>query len=224
MLYLYGTKKNLNMLKIKKVSALGSLQQVQDLFTSFNISGKIDKVNWEKFSYKPEVTFKIAHAETEIYLQFQVSERYIRARHLVDNDNVWTDSCVEFFISPQDDSGYYNMEFNCIGTTLIGFGYNKTERERGGIEITGKVRRRPSLGGQAIEHREGEFSWDLTLIIPVSCFFKHQIQSLSGLNARVNFYKCGDELKESHYLSWNPIEFERPNFHLPQYFGSVYFE
>ena len=212
------------MLKIRKVSALQSLQQVQELFDSSDISGKIDKVNWEKFSYKPDVEFKIAHADTEIYLQFNVNEKYIRAKHLHDNDSVWTDSCVEFFISPTEDGSYYNMEFNCIGTTLIGFGFNKTERERAGADITNKIRRRPSLGSQAIEHKEGDFTWDLTLIIPLSCFFKHQIHSLSGLNARANFYKCGDELKESHYLSWNPIEFERPNFHLPQYFGSVYFE
>jgi hypothetical protein len=212
------------MLKVKKVSVQESLREVQDLLAKFDISGKIDKVNWEKFSYKPDVEFKIAHADTEIYLQFIVNEKYIRAKHLNDNDSVWTDSCVEFFISPTDDGSYYNMEFNCIGTTLIGFGLNKTDRQRAGADVTSKIWRRPSIGSQVIEHKEGDFTWDLTLIIPVSCFFKHQIHSLSGLNARANFYKCGDELKESHYLTWNPIEFERPNFHLPQYFGSVYFE
>lgn len=213
------------MLKVKRLFQPNtSVQEAENLFYSENITDKINQVNWNSFPYKPDVSFKIAHSGTEIYLQYLVKEKYIRAKHKNDNDSVWTDSCVEFFVSPVNDGSYYNMEFNCIGTTLIGFGYGKPDRERAGIDITSKIERNSSLGNDAIENKEGEFSWTLTLVIPVSAFFKHTIETLSGVTVKANFYKCGDELKESHYLSWKPIEFSRPNFHLPEFFGEVHFE
>ena len=41
---------------------------------------------------------------------------------------------------------------------------------------------------------------------------------------KANFYKCGDRLKQQHYLSWNPIDLPRPNFHCPEFFGELTFE
>ncbi|NJK98812.1 MAG: hypothetical protein HC905_31345 [Bacteroidales bacterium] len=116
-----------------------------------------------------------------------------------------------------------NLEFNCIGTTLVGFGFGKTGRERAGLEITEKIQRFSSLGKNAIDFQEGDFTWTLTLIIPLSAFFRHQISDLSGLTAKANFYKCGDELSNPHYISWRPIDFAKPNFHLPEFFGDIVF-
>ena len=213
------------MLKVKKLFPNNtSVQEAEIYFYSYCESENIEQVNWNAFPYKPEVSFKIAHSGTEIYLQYQVREKYIRAKHKQDNESVWTDSCVEFFISPVDDGSYYNFEFNCIGTALVGFGYGKPDRERAGIEITSKIERNSSLGSEAIKNKAGDFSWQLTLIIPLNAFYKHNLDTLSGLKAKANFYKCGDELKEAHYVSWMPIQFERPNFHLPEFFGELYFE
>jgi hypothetical protein len=39
-----------------------------------------------------------------------------------------------------------------------------------------------------------------------------------------NFYKCGDETPEPHFLSWNPIDLPKPNFHVPQFFGQLELE
>ena len=39
-----------------------------------------------------------------------------------------------------------------------------------------------------------------------------------------NFYKCGDKQVEPHYLSWNPVLTDNPDFHRPEYFGKVIFE
>jgi len=47
---------------------------------------------------------------------------------------------------------------------------------------------------------------------------------LTGRRVKANFYKCGDNMKTPHYLSWNPIGTERPNFHTPDYFGTIVFE
>jgi hypothetical protein len=213
------------MLKIKKLFQPNtSLPEAENFFYAHPEAEKIGFVNWESFPYKPGVQFKIAHSGTEIYLQYLVNEKYIRAKYKNDNEDLWTDSCVEFFIAPVDDGSYYNMEFNCIGSALIGFGHEKNNRERAGIEITSKIERSASLGNDTIESKEGDFSWTVTLVIPLTAFFKHSLENLSGIKARANFYKCGDELTEAHYLSWKPIIFERPNFHLTEFFGDIFFE
>ena len=49
------------------------------------------------------------------------------------------------------------------------------------------------------------------------------IESLKGVCATANFYKCGDDLPEPHFVSWNKIEAPTPNFHLPKYFGEIEF-
>lgn len=213
------------MLKVKKLFQPNTtVQEAENFFYSHNEWERIAQVNWTDFPYKPEVMFKMGHSGSEIFLQYLVREKYLRAQYKNDNEKVWTDSCVEFFFSPVADGSYYNLEFNCIGTALIGFGYGKPDRERAGIEITSKVERNSSLGGDIIRNKEGDFSWTLTLIIPLNAFYKHNLESFSGMKAKANFYKCGDELKEAHYLSWKPISFPKPNFHLPEFFGDLVFE
>ena len=40
---------------------------------------------------------------------------------------------------------------------------------------------------------------------------------------RANFYKCGDLTKHEHYISWNSVECEEPDFHRPEYFCELIF-
>jgi hypothetical protein len=72
-----------------------------------------------------------------------------------------------------------------------------------------------------IENKSGK--WELSLVIPIDVFLLNKLNTLDGLDAKGNFYKCGDNLKVPHFLSWNPIENEKPNFHLPQFFGKILF-
>jgi hypothetical protein len=50
------------------------------------------------------------------------------------------------------------------------------------------------------------------------------IRNLSGVQAQANFYKCGDKLKQPHYLSWKPVLTSNPDFHQPKYFGEISFQ
>ena len=38
-----------------------------------------------------------------------------------------------------------------------------------------------------------------------------------------NFYKCGDKTAHIHFVSWSPIGCEKPDFHRPEYFGTLEF-
>ena len=60
----------------------------------------------------------------------------------------------------------------------------------------------------------------LALDIPASTF---GLETFAGLQARGNFYKCGDRLPVPHYLSWAPIGTPKPDFHRPEYFDRLIF-
>ena len=185
---------------------------------------KLDQVNWDEYPYCPNVKFRIAHAKSAFLLNFRVTEQSIRANTAADNGPVWTDSCVEFFVIPNNDGIYYNIECNCAGTILIGAGKDKENRERASQDILDKVLRWSSLGREPFDERVGEHSWEVALIIPYSVFFKHNIESLDNQVIKANFYKCGDELQTPHFISWNPIELDEPNFHCPEFFGTIHCE
>ena len=185
----------------------------------------IDTVNWKEYSYAPSVSFSIAHDENCLYLRYRVEEKCTMARVMEDNGAVWTDSCVEFFIS-FDDTGYYNFEFNCIGTALLAFRKEKPLAEHAESSVLKTILRYSSLPRVNFEEEKASDKniWSLTVIIPRTAFFKHRFDSLNEVEAQANFYKCGDDLSMPHFLSWQPISATAPNFHLPEYFGKMKFE
>jgi hypothetical protein len=180
----------------------------------------VERMPWVLFPYKPEVAFSIAYTEDCILLKYYVKEKAIRAVHNQDNTPVHEDSCVEFFIAFEDDQEYYNLEFNCTGTCLAGHGKN-SERRLIGQEIIHKIRRQSII--KTLVDKENMINWELTLVIPLEIFVHRPIGHLKGTRCRVNFYKCGDLLPEPHFLAWKNIYSESPNFHLPQFFGTMHF-
>lgn len=207
------------MLKIPRIDYLPQCVSLKDI-----PSQSIACNNWEaEFPYTPEVSFAAAHNGTHLFLTFRVRESNTMALVTQDNGEVWTDSAVEFFIS-FDDTGYYNFEFTCIGKALLGFRQNKMETVHANSDIMSTILRGSSLGEANFEERIGDNSWELNVTIPTTAFFAHNIATLSGLSARANAYKCGDGLSKPHFLSWQPIKTEKPNFHVPEFFGEILFD
>ena len=182
----------------------------------------IQKRPWPEFSYKPQVAFSIAYNEDCILLKYFVQEKAIRMEHHADNSPVHEDSCVEFFIAFDNNEEYYNLEFNCEGACLLGFGKNISQRKLIEKEVIRKIRRQSVI--QSLKDGENNIvTWELTLVIPLEVFVHHPISHLKGQHCRVNFYKCGDLLPEPHFLAWKDINAVTPNFHLPEFFGRMHF-
>jgi len=78
-------------------------------------------------------------------------------------------------------------------------------------------------GGSAAPAAAATTGWSLALTIPTSIFIHDKLPTLSGIHARANFYKCGDDCPEPHYLAWNDIGTPAPDFHQPRYFGELVF-
>ena len=188
-------------MKVKKITAsVNDAQAVPQVLDNEGVSfQKIDIVNWKEYPYHPEAAFRIAHTADSILIHYKVS-------------------------IPAGDGVYYNMECSCIGTFLVGAGAERNNREHAPREVMEKVSRWSSLGRTPFEERIGECTWEVALVIPYTVFFKHRITSLDGQTIKANFYKCGDELQTPHFLSWNPINIEKPDFHRPDFFGSLEFE
>jgi hypothetical protein len=183
----------------------------------------IDTINWKKYSYKPETAVSIAYSDHELFLKYFVKEYYFKAEKTSSNQIVSEDSCVEFFVSPEDDGIYYNMEFNAIGTCLLGTGNDRASSKKAKPEIISTIRRLTTAGSNPITEIAGEHIWALTIAIPFSVFFRHQVKDLKGKIFRANFYKCGDKLTVPHYVTWNPVNTVKPDYHQPEYFGLLKF-
>ena len=181
-------------------------------------------VNWSGYPYKPSVQFRIAHTGNAILIHYQVEEQCVAAL-ANDGGAVYKDACCEFFVAPVDDGIYYNFEANCAGALLLEAGKGKgNQRIAAPQSVLDTVKRWASLGREPFALREEPTKWQLALVIPVEAFFRHPVTSLSGKVMKGNFYKCGNDLCQRHYLSWRPINTSTPDFHQPNFFGKLVFE
>jgi hypothetical protein len=180
----------------------------------------LDHLLWSNDGYYPKVQFKIGHHSDCIFLKFTVSEDDVQMVYNQLNDPVYKDTCVEFFISFDNDTHYYNLEFNGAGNFSVGYGSNKFDRADLPVDVISAIKTQAKLW---CVNEDFVYRWELVLVIPASIFVYNPNIRLKGLPCRLNFYKCGDDLPKPHFVAWNNIETEQPNFHLPEFFGKGLF-
>lgn len=194
----------------------------------FGLSDLLDQVERQPIGCSPwkeyagadvQAGFAIVQGKDCIALKYYVREAFSKPVYFNANDPVYRDSCVEFFIGFNTDAGYYNFEFNNAGTCLLGFGTGRERKylPKSLIDQISYCRSFKSKGMESL------IEWELTLVIPFEVFCFHTIRKLEGPSCRGNFFKCGDDLPKPHYLAWNNITTDSPNFHLPEYFGLIDF-
>ncbi len=183
---------------------------------------KIEQVNWPvEFPEKPEVRVEVSNNHEFLQLHYFVKGAQLRAVTTEDQGAVWEDSCVEFFCQVPGDRHYMNFESNCIGAMVASRRLSRTEDVQPlPPEQMALIERRCTFPREIIEERDGEFSWEVELHIPLSLIFRDS-QPQFPQPLRVNFYKCADKTKKPHFLSWQPISLPQPNFHCPEFFGEI---
>lgn len=224
-------------LTVKELSFNTSKPTADEIEAAFNAKNveynAIDCANWASYNgdYQPSVRFRIGYTEEEIYIQYLVTENDIKAVYGEDaGSKPYTDSCVEFFAIPGEGGEYYNLELNCIGKGTFAGGAQRTDRTRYGDDVLSQIRRESTLGSEAFgiksfaENGEKPYTWKLTVALPVRLYSLSEVKPLKGRSIKANFYKCGDDMPQKHYLSWHPIRIEKPNFHRPDHFGTLVFE
>ena len=184
----------------------------------------IDNVNWPNvFPKLLPVTVHIAHDNKKLYLYYQIEGEQLRATNTKDFESVWEDSCVEFFVQRKGEKKYRNFEFNVLGVLLASERESKETSDKLSQKLMSSIERFTTIK----HYYEGELQlsdWTLYAEIPKEAIGFSSDEKLSGNSVGANFYKCGDETSEPHYISWNPIGTAKPNFHVPEYFGELTFE
>lgn len=221
-----------------------AIAEVAKVLSTMPPCGHIDCVDWrDTFPARPVTALHLAHTGTMLFVRFDVQGRGLRAMHTHDLEHVNEDSCVEFFVTNADRSRYFNFEFNCVGVCNASHRISKSEdvHRLTPDELQSILRHSSedskvlsqdsapslhviSLESAPFDFRDGDFCWSLTVGIPLSLLGITPVMLNRSVALRGNFYKCGDLTSEPHYLSWAPVTFERPNFHLPASFGTLILE
>ena len=211
-------------LTINRIDSLDNmnLEDVSDYMEQNLQKHVIEYRNWaDQFPYHALSVFTMAYSQKYIYIDYFVRCNFLRAVNYTNNSPVSDDSGVEFFMQLPGSPEYWNFEFNCIGTV------NASHRERrdAPVRLTDEqiasIRRCPSCGTRPFEEMEGLFSWNLVVAIPFSLIGIDITAPDAPKQIRANFYKCAGKTSMPHFISWAPIDAEKPNFHRPDCFGII---
>ena len=188
----------------------------------------VDQFHPRGTEHRPVTTVRIAHGPRSIHLRYDVQDRYVSCKRIGYQSHVWRDSCVEFFVQPRPDKGYFNFETNCGGNLLLRYnwreGKDRKFQEVSAAQAEGIVVR-SSLTGPYASDGDEPVNWWLTLSFPIDFMqdFVGPLPDLSGQTWRGNFYKCGDDTPKPHWASWSPVG-ETLSFHKPEIFAPLVFE
>lgn len=178
--------------------------------------------------HKPRTQARLLYDDDFIYVIFRVEDKYVRAVARNYHDSVYQDSCVEFFFSPGEDTsiGYFNIETNCGGTML--FHYQSVPGAKVPVSESDcdKVNIFHSEPKIVEPEKKQPTVWLVEYRVPIDVLEKYcssVTRPRPGICWRANFYKCADKTSHPHWLTWSVIDNPQPNFHLPQFFGTLEF-
>lgn len=192
---------------------------------------EIKKFRPESSAHRPRTSAKLLHAENGLHGIFRVEDQFVRSVRTSFQDEVWKDSCVEFFAQPKSGHGYFNFEMNCGGALVCCFISDPTRTSEG----FKKFLKLPKAIGETIQIHSSlpkivepeisePISWELNFFIPFAVFENYvgPLGKISGQSWRGNFFKCAEENSHPHWAAWSPVD--EFNFHLPRCFGAIQFE
>ena len=183
---------------------------------------------WEKAIAPnvPKVSARLAYNNACLFISFKVEENFTCAKCLKDQGEVHLDSCVEFFVAP-NNKGYFNFEINCIGTIHLQYKKNRYEGIPVANEDIAEIQISTSLQkGKPILAPLKNQRYEVSFIVPLKLFEKYAACPTPTKETlwKGNFYKCGDETPEPSWGAWNNIDTPEPDFHCPEYFGELIFD
>ena len=142
-------------------------------------------------------------------------------------DRVCTDSALEAFFAfpeipdgadelfaPDNNALYFNFEINANGAMYAKTGWGRKGRE----PLLPEEFAQTEVCAQILAD-----GWEVSCLVPAALICRLTgIESFApGDSLFCNFYKISEDPAIEHYLSYNPIESETPNFHLPRYFAKA---
>ena len=191
----------------------------------------VDNYPWFKSGRKQATMVRMLYDERAVYVQFLCEDKHIYADHTEVNSSVCQDSCIEFFATPwaENDEGYFNLEINCCGNFLLGWGKNVKEISANFVDpelSTAYLKIAASEPGPTKQESAKDDGWWVAVEIPFELLSKlsgRQIKPTDGTIWRANFYRCGGKT-DPQYACWNWVDTPSPDYHRPEFFGELVFE
>ena len=233
-----NSKKN----KIEALRGKAAVYEVSRLTEPMKIDANWNKPQWEKVpqisinnymgkipAFRPEAAAKMMYDDDNVYVIFRVKDRYVHSVVQDYNGNVSGDACVEFFFAPDSTfrERYFNLEVNAGGTPLMFYvtkpwtGFTKLDSsEIKRIEIAHSL---PKVVDPEITE---PVTWTIEYCIPLSVLqrYSNVTRPKRGVAWKANFYKTASLSSNPHWITWSPVNNPKPNFHLPQFFGTLEFQ
>jgi len=184
----------------------------------------------ERPEHLPKTQAKLVYDDDAVYVIFRVEDQYIRAVAQKHQDMVCRDSCAEFFFTPGTDvaKGYYNLEMNCGGIMLMYFQVvPRQPRTKLTPEDFEQIQVAHSMPTQVDPEITEPTVWTVEYRIPntlISKYANDPVLPAPGVTWRANFFKCGDQTSKPHWLTWSYVDRPKPDFHVPECFGTLTFE
>ena len=168
-------------------------------------------------TYGQLVYAKTGDEKTGLYIRLFCEEKNPVSKERQLDGMVCMDSCMEFFFGMRkagsDDIRYLNIESNSLGVTFMSFGEGRHGRVF--LDTLG-IERFP------VSVCVGKDGWEVLVFVPET-----DLKKIFGLDEidettemRGNFYKC-DENAGAPFGAWTPITAPAPDFHRPEYFGTI---
>lgn len=218
--------------------------EVARLNKTMPIDGNWDKPEWKKVksvklknymgnipAFKPKAEAKMMYDDNNVYVIFRVKDRYVRSVVQEYNGNVSSDACVEFFFAPDTHFPlrYFNLEINAGGTPLMFYilpPYPKAEFTKLDPTDIRQIEIAHSLPKVVDPEIKEPVTWTIEYRIPLSLLekFSDVTKPAPGVTWKANFYKTASKTSNRHYITWSVVDNPRPNFHLPQFFGTLKFK
>lgn len=182
-----------------------------------------------KPEFLPSTFAKLMYDEENIYGIFLVKDKFVHCLVQETNGHVSGDSCVEFFFSPDESKPhhYFNLEINCGGIPLMQF-VTVPRKEYVFIDESEirKVEIAHSLPQKVFPEIVEDITWTIEFKLPITILEQYTGISLPkpGVKWKANFYKTASTTGNPHYITWSKVDQPKPDFHLPQYFGTLVFK
>lgn len=219
-----------NVYRVKPISGAITIDANWDKEVWANVEA-VELINYmgQKPEFSPVTHAKLLYDQDHIYGIFRVQDRFVLSKVMNVNGHVSGDSCVEFFFSPDENSPlkYFNLEINAGGTPLLHYVTEPRKTYQAiDAEHIQKIDIAHSMPREITTEIPEDTVWTIEFKVPLSMLtnFGTVTTPAPGVKWKANFYKTASRTSNPHYFTWNVVENPRPDFHLPQYFGTLIFE
>ena len=188
---------------------------------------RIDRYPWYERGRRQSTTVRLLCSGATLFVQFRCRDRHSSARETKLNGDVYLDSCVELFAMPRPAAGdaYFNLEINCCGCMHLGWGAGRPDRRLATPEIARRIPIATSVPAPTKDESHDDRTWWVAVALPfaaLSDFAGMPIRPRPGAAWGANLYRCGGQT-DPQYACWNPIDWPRPDYHRPEFFGRLRF-